>query len=562
MSKIVCVAQTVEELRFILLKSRQSLTVIPLELKVQLYCIENKINYLNPIKYINNTFYKNALVKSEKLIKSLKYLNLDHCCNQIEANAILRYRLYSILFLEELITKIDQQIKIEKIFLSGWDKYAGQYSKKNYFVSKILKTIFKKKKIVILSNDKFSLNQKLEIYKYKIKGIKKNNNQKYILLSNLGYNFFRIVKNLKIKNTFFLTEYDENIGFIKQIIYKLLKVKFFKFEKQDIKAKKFKIPRIIAKYNNKIILGLLSDRINQEQYNIIQSILKTQAVDDFFSDHKICSVFSNMSRGIYGYYLEAASKKKINSICIPHGTLPQHFNKYDKIYKTIIAEAVLSNKSKVIALQSKIANEFFKKTYKNFKNKKINSGNLIFSENLKPKYKKINGKILYAVTLRNFQNLQFLGVEMFYEFLSNLNFLQNFSKKKNISVIVKLHPAAKDCINELRRIYPSLKFTNKKIDKLLKSVDFTISFSSTSIEDSLYSFKPVILLDQWKRYQHCRSEKNLNKRNEAIYYLNKKEEVAKCMETIYKSNNVNFKKYIYLGKTKNNITKFNNLIKN
>jgi len=210
MSKIVCVAQTVEELKFILSQSKQSLTVIPLELKVQLYCIENKIDYFNPLQYLTNAFYKYVLVKSEKFIRSLKYLNLEHHSNQIEVNAILRYRLYSILFLEELIIKIDKRTRIEKIVLSGWDKYAGQYSNKNYFISKIVKTLFKKKKIIFLSKNESLPAPKLTIHKFRIKGIKKRNNTKYILLSNLGYNFFRIVKNLKIKNTFFITEFDKD----------------------------------------------------------------------------------------------------------------------------------------------------------------------------------------------------------------------------------------------------------------------------------------------------------------------------------------------------------------
>ena len=55
----------------------------------------------------------------------------------------------------------------------------------------------------------------------------------------------------------------------------------------------------------------------------------------------------------------------------------------------------------------------------------IETGNLIFSES-KNRSKK---KILFAVTLKDFENFQFLGVEMYYEFLDNLNLFNKLSKK-------------------------------------------------------------------------------------------------------------------------------------
>ena len=47
----------------------------------------------------------------------------------------------------------------------------------------------------------------------------------------------------------------------------------------------------------------------------------------------------------------------------------------------------------------------------------------------------------------------------------------------------------------------------------------TISFSSTVIEDFLCSEIPVILLDRWKRYQHCEAQLDYFK-NYPIYYVN------------------------------------------
>ena len=103
----------------------------------------------------------------------------------------------------------------------------------------------------------------------------------------------------------------------------------------------------------------------------------------------------------------------------------------------------------------------------------------------------------------------------------------------------------------------TLKFTKEKINKVLKNVFVTISFSSTVIEDSLHSNVPVILLDRWKRYKHCNSEEDVNKKNSAIYYVNNKDDLINCLSTVKNSQNIYFNEHIFSGNTKKNI---NNLI--
>ena len=218
---------------------------------------------------------------------------------------------------------------------------------------------------------------------------------------------------------------------------------------------------------------------------------------------------------------------------------------------------MLSAQSKYFAVQSKITDKFLKKNKRNYKFKKIKTGNLIFSENSNKKIKNRN-TILFAVTVKAFQSIQYVGVEMYYEFIENLNFLNYLSKESDYKILVKLHPGAQQNIADLKKMYPHLVFTCKKIDNVLEEVFLTISFSSTAIEDSLYSNRPVILFDQWNRYQHCKSEKNLNKKDAAIYYVSEKKDLIKCIKTIQNSRKINFKDYIYSGVTKNNILKLKN----
>ena len=45
--------------------------------------------------------------------------------------------------------------------------------------------------------------------------------------------------------------------------------------------------------------------------------------------------------------------------------------------------------------------------------------------------------------------MQPLGVEMYYEFLDNLYFLDSLAKKRNLQILVKLHPTANHCFVDL-----------------------------------------------------------------------------------------------------------------
>ena len=113
-------------------------------------------------------------------------------------------------------------------------------------------------------------------------------------------------------------------------------------------------------------------------------------------------------------------------MCISHGIIAKSFNKYDEIYKKNIAEAVFNGESKFFAIQSKTMKNSLV-THK-VKGEILETGNIVFSSIKKNK----NAKqyILQASTLKNFNNLQFLGVEMFYEYWSLLTILDQICKKR------------------------------------------------------------------------------------------------------------------------------------
>ena len=173
MSNIVCIAQTKKELEFILSKvDKREISVIPLDLDVQIFCILKKIKFYNPITFIDESFHKKALKNSDKFIKTIKYSNVENKSHQLEIEAVLRFRLHSILFVIELIENIDKKNNIEKIVVSGWNRYKSQFSTENYFISNLIKKVFKNKSVILLDEENLETKSKLKNFDYEIEGLK------------------------------------------------------------------------------------------------------------------------------------------------------------------------------------------------------------------------------------------------------------------------------------------------------------------------------------------------------------------------------------------------------
>ena len=556
----IFIAETIEEIEFIISKTKniKNFKVLPLDLEVLAYCKKNVIQSINLINLLTNDQQKQILFYSKKLINSLiieKSLPLS--LKKILFDFV-RKRFFSAAFLNICLEAIKLNNKNDRIYISGWTSRFESSDKKLYLNSKIILEFYPKQLVINLSNKIKTKNYFNDLYNYEISDLS-SLKKKTVLFTSLGYNLGRIIKIFILKKYKVLIFNENKISLFKKIIFKILGVKFLYFsQKEKIKSYNISIKKINFIFNKKNYSRYLNNEIQVFLEKFKNLSLKCKAIDKFISNNKIDYIISVMSRNYQGYFAESAFGTSTKSICISHGTVTESFNKYDKIYKDIIKEAVFDGKFNYFAVQSKIANSVKKLRF----GRKLITGNLIFSENQGNNILKKKNHILYAVTYKSFSNLQIYGVELYSEFYNNLEFLNKFSSQHKIKIIVHLHPnISLNTIKLLEGIFLNLIFSQGNIKKSLKNAFVTLSFSSTAIEDSIFSNIPVVLFDRWNRYIHCKSEHNLKKLNQPIYYVNNENKLLSAIKIISQSNQINFSKIRFKNNLKRNITNFFDKIK-
>ena len=544
----ICIAQNINELKYLKKYFNNSnIFFIPLDIETQSFCEIEKLNYLNPLDFIKKDFHKIAIQYVELQLNKLNYGNILSESIRTEYKCQIRNRLNSYVFLIELIRSIENKYIIEKINISGKKQFKGfEFFQDNYYLSEIVEILFNQNKINKIDNEKKIVEIKQNFYNFKILNkIEKKN--KYIILNNSGYRFKRFIQSAFRRNLKTIIIQGKPKNFIKRIILYLLGVRFLSFKKINLSNSTLSIPQTSFVYDQIDLTKIIYSRTLELLPYLDTLEKKSAALKELFQNKNILLFATNITRGFDGNVIELAQKNKVPTLEVSHGTVAKNYNEFDYLYKKLIAESVFGGKSDYIAIQSKICEESTK-VFQSI-GKKI-KGNLIFAESKKNTKAK---NIMYAVTLKDFVGYQFYGVEMYYEFYQNLKELNKFAKENNYKVIVKLNSDRKLTSQLLSKIFKNLTFSYSDIQKILKKCFVTISHSSTVIEDSLNSKVPVILLDIWKRYKHCESQEDPNKKNCSIYYVNSFNNLGKAIETIKSSKNLNLNDYLYSKSAKTNI---------
>ena len=329
------ITQTREEIDFFLNSNSFSskVIIIPIELEALIYCDIKKLNFKNPKTLISKNFQKKTSIESEKYF--LKKINKNFTSNSIniEINQYFRFRYNSISFLNDLINNLKKKYRIKKIYLSGDNIFFNARDKRNRFLFSIIKNLCKDIHLEKLRD--IQIVKKNKIYSYQIKNKIKSG---FILFTNLGYNFKRIIKQILFREKIAVISSKSNkiiyenlskMSLIKSKIMKFIGIKSIELDKKNIIRKKRKIKRIKAFLGKKNISKILNSELSliEPYYNDVFE--KYKCLKNFFKYSRPKFTISNVCVGFIGSVLDAAKHNKSKIINIPHGTLAPPYDKYD-----------------------------------------------------------------------------------------------------------------------------------------------------------------------------------------------------------------------------------------
>ncbi len=512
-----------------LIKACPSHTLVaPFDLSTRLYCDRNNIPFVDFAELLDLGDYL-----------EIESYGLDACNNYLVKGVmesiyddipyIVRFLAYQIKLVQTTVRNFSQKFNLHCIYVSGWESQTPSIlHRENYVISEIAGAIFPTKTRFLDAKRNFSVLERIE-YSPRLKGRFNN------LIVSRGYRFDRLLEvSNKLSQRTAIISFDK-VSFKTSIKDKVGGVTRIKIDRKQISPATDVFP---IKIDNLEYANLLTKLLRIKESHIFDLHQRSKAMQEVAYNLDFDSSFSFATRGESGYLLSHTKKAGKRSVLIPHGTVAAPLDNSDVNYKSSIAEAVFLGDCGYLALQSKIA----EKAYRWFQpaGEPLNTGNLIFASATvrDPSY------ILYAVTVKDFFGLQFIGVETYWEHLSVLHSLNTIAHALPLPIMVSLHPAVSDSVTFLRAKFSNLKFSNDNIQALLQDAAVTFSFSSTSIEDSLYSRVPVVLFDPWHRYRHHLSESHQEEKS-CLRYINSLDEVASVVESLTSGRKLNFEEFLF-----------------
>jgi len=412
------------------------------------------------------------------------------------------------------------------------------------------------------------------INNYNLSRLKKN----VILTSGYVYGIKKIARNIISNNKnisiFHLENFDKNL-------FKIILSYFFR-KKLDSQT------RINLLYKDKLNFDY-SEKLNF--LNNLNSIPIKIISKDIINFIKICLKNSDASNEYLSFLLKKtkpkiiithhqrwlqsvvlsslAYKMNIPVYLISHGSHTYNKNKYIKFVNKYLSKGMISSPfSKYVVYQSPNTNS---NILNNRKTKILKSLPIMWGNiNIKKLENDSNTQyILHAGTAKLYSTRAWI-YENYFEYLNGINLLiKSVLKMKNVKLIVRLRPIEGCNIESIKKyLIQSDKIifkTDGLFEEDLKKSCLLVSYCSTTIEESLYSNKPVAIFGGSERYRHLQGSLLLPKINKryAVYILNNKN-IDIMLKNILKFHNNNallskqeLKGYIW-QKNKN---EFNNSIR-
>ena len=229
--------------------------------------------------------------------------------------------------------------------------------------------------------------------------------------------------------------------------------------------------------------------------------------------------------GISTVLASICSIKKIDVILVPHGSISVPSDEFSNFVLSISARGlVCSTIANYSVSQSKISYEAIKYYDKNLKI--LKSKPLLYGKNTlsKSSNKKKKFTFLHASTPKSLARWPWI-YESYNEYVNNIKeLIEHLKNQANIELKIRFREGPECDLETFQKLINIKQYEFVKISKNdffydLDNSDCLISFSSTSIEEALFSNKRVLIYSGYSQYKHI----NYKFEGEGdIIYANKK----------------------------------------
>ncbi len=541
------------------------LTIIALSIPVQALLKKQGIPFLSTLRFFDNSSHQRCLLHSHNItnlveqsakceINGYEYFGIiDWLANGVRHSPINLV----IFYIEILLNAIESLQATEIIVFTTKSQYLGWLiNDREFYHNEVCQVIAQtlnidviefnvenvKEELVEVNNNKspkiFKTIQKLlNIWTF-------NSASPTIVITTKSYNLLEVSKIIKsvLPKARIVLIHERKINFAKRIIEKFKNgIEIISLEDITLETTIDDAHKILEIERTLNVLKAACNFRNIPYWEIVENkictgvipdtkrlVIKTLRLEKLLSILNPVLCLSVSSRG-WTYVLgEICRNRKIEAMCISHGTVVPPKNEMEKIVNKKIARAVILNKYPSIALQTPLAEQFF--DHFNTISEKVITGPLILIENNEKQNHQTGLKILHAVTLKSKKNLKFWGVQNHDELLSSLiDLIEVFRDCNNVEFVIKLHPhyphlmSTEDLITMLPDSSNTI-ISTKPLREELKDTNLVVSYSSTVIEEALINHIPVLLYDKWDRYMHIKSHDLEVKEYQChpIYYIKSK----------------------------------------
>lgn len=247
-------------------------------------------------------------------------------------------------------------------------------------------------------------------------------------------------------------------------------------------------------------------------------------------------LISAVSLGEYQSWAEASRSHDIPALVIPQKMIVAPSDRYAKIEEYYLGRAQVTDSFTNVASQSPLISEYLE--WSNYGGTILETGNLIFSR-IDPAEKGKSQRtllkenslrtktIVWAPSMKTRRSRRFYVLETLDELLDAMKDVFGIiSEMKDVRLLFRIHPGraiTKDDIIALVPIPGNVSICEGgTFEDVLSTADLLLSFSSTSILESLMNRIPVLLYDKWKRYNHLdatKVENSVPREISSVYYI-------------------------------------------